>query len=117
MTGFTLDLPAPLSVNRTRRINWAASHKIARWKARADALVMCQGRLPECISGQFQVTVTLSEDSGLDADNTPKQIIDYLRRLKLIENDSPKHMRRVVIEFGEAPEGVRVTVQPMGSVA
>lgn len=31
-----LDLPAPLSVNRTRRIDWAAKPHIGRWiKARA----------------------------------------------------------------------------------
>lgn len=111
MTGFTLDLPKPLSVNRTRRINWAAKPAIERWIAQADVLVLMQGRLPERISGPFQVTVTLPENSRIDADNTPKQVIDYLRRLQLIENDSPKHMRRVVIEFGEAPEGIRVSVQ------
>lgn len=113
MTGFTLDLPAALSVNRTRRINWAAKPAIQKWIAKADILVLLQGRLPEQVTGPFQVTITLPENSRIDADNTPKQIIDYLRRLHLIANDSPKHMRRVVIEFGDAPEGVRVTVKGM----
>ncbi len=110
-----LDLPAPLSVNRTRRIDWAAKPKIGRWIKAADALVMSQGRLPKRMHGRFQVTVTLPEGSGLDLDNTPKQVIDYLRRLDLIENDSPAHMRRVVIEFGEAPEGCRVTVHQVSN--
>ena len=117
MTGFTLDLPAPLSINRTRRIDWSAKPAIRRWVAQADALVMCQGRLPQQVTGPFQVTITLPENSRIDADNTPKQVIDYLRRLLLIANDDPKHMRQVLIKFGEAPEGVRVTVQSTEGVA
>jgi hypothetical protein len=107
-----LDLPAPLSVNRTRRIDWAAKPKIARWIRAADLLVMSQGKRPTPISGRFQVTVTLPDTAALDLDNSPKQVIDYLRRIELITNDNPKHMRRVVIEFGEAPEGCRVCVVP-----
>jgi Holliday junction resolvase RusA-like endonuclease len=109
-----LDLPAPLSVNRTRRIDWAAKPHIGRWIKAADALVMSQGRLPPCIRGRFSVTVTMPEHGSLDLDNSPKQVIDYLRRLELIENDSPRYMRRVLLEFGDAPEGCRVTVQPFG---
>lgn len=108
----SLDLPAPLSVNRTRRINWDAKPHIKAWIRAADNLVRSQGRLPERISGQFQVTLTFPEGSRIDLDNSPKQVIDYLRRLDLIANDSPKHMRRVVLEFGDAPEGCHVTVTP-----
>lgn len=107
-----LDLPAPLSVNETRRINWAAKPKIGRWIRAADALVMSQGRLPTPIHGRFQVTLTMPMDGALDLDNTPKQVIDYLRRLELVDNDNPRHMRRVLLEFGEAPEGCRVVVRP-----
>lgn len=110
----SLNLPAPLSVNKTRRINWAAKPKMDKWVSQADILVLLQGRLPQPIVGPFEITITLPENSRIDADNTPKMVIDYLRRLKLIANDSPKHMRRVVIEFGDAPEGVRVTVKGMG---
>lgn len=106
-----LDLPTPLSVNRTRRIDWSAKPKIGRWITAADRLVMSQGKLPGPLSGQFQVTITLPESSALDLDNTPKQVIDYLRRIELIADDNPKHMRRVVIEFGDAPEGCRVTIR------
>lgn len=107
-----LDLPAPISVNRTRRIDWAAKPRIGRWIKAADALVMSQGRLPPRISGRFSVTLTMPEDSALDLDNSPKQTIDYLRRLELIDNDDPRHMREVLLNFGEAPEGCRVTVRP-----
>jgi Holliday junction resolvase RusA-like endonuclease len=106
-----LDLPAPLSVNRTRRIDWSAKPHIGRWIKAADTLVMAQGRLPPRISGRFAVTVTMPEHGSLDLDNSPKQVIDYLRRLELVENDSPRFMRQVLLNFGEAPEGCRVTVQ------
>lgn len=106
-----LDLPAPLSVNRTRRIDWSAKPQIGRWIKAADAMVMSQGKLPPPIRGRFEVTITLASDSRIDADNPIKGLIDYLRRLELIENDDPRYMRRLVVEFGEAPEGCRVTVQ------
>lgn len=106
-----LDLPRPLSVNRTRRIDWSAVPRIQAWKAAADKLVMSQGRLPKRISGRFEAILTLPEDCPFDGDNSPKIVIDYLRRLELIDNDDPKHMRRLTIEFGEAPEGCRVTVR------
>ena len=38
--------------------------------------------------------------------------IDYLRELKLIVNDSPKHMRKLTVSWGEAPSGMRVIVRP-----
>jgi len=49
----------------------------------------------------------------MDLDNCCKVLIDYLRRIELIANDAPKNMRRLVVEWGEAPEGVRVEVTPL----
>lgn len=107
-----LDLPPPLSVNRTRRINWATKPAMRRWVSAADALVMSQGRLPNRISGRFEAGLMFPEGHALDLDNSPKMVLDYLRRLELIDNDDPKHMRRLILEFGTAPEGCRVTVMP-----
>ena len=107
-----LDLPAPLSVNRTRRINWAAKPLIDGWIKAAHNLVMSQGRLPKRISGPFEAIIVLPHDSAADLDNTPKMVLDYLRRIELIDNDDPKHMRRLTLEFGRAPEGCRVTIMP-----
>jgi hypothetical protein len=106
-----LDLPAPLSVNRTRRIDWAAKPRIRAWVRRADALVMSQGRLPKRISGQFEAKLIYPEHGAIDLDNGPKGILDYARRLELIADDSPKYMRRVTLEFGEVPEGCRLILQ------
>ncbi len=107
-----LDLPRPLSVNRTRRIDWSAKPAIRRWISSADALVMSQGKLPNRISGRFEANLIFPETHALDLDNSPKMVLDYLRRLELIDNDDPRHMRRVVLEFGKAPEGCRAVVMP-----
>ncbi len=108
-----LDLPAPLSVNRTRRIDWRAKSRVDAWQKDADAHFLLQKRgLPAAISGRFELVITLKEGSRLDADNAIKGVIDAIRRFRLVSDDSPKFMRRVVIEFGEAPAGCRVTVRP-----
>lgn len=106
-----LDLPKPMSVNRTRRIDWRAKPAIDRWVKSADALVMSRGRLPKRISGRFSAILTMPEDGTIDLDNSPKQVLDFLRRLELIDNDDPRHMRELLLNFGEAPEGCRVTVR------
>lgn len=106
-----LDLPKPLSVNRTRRIDWRAKPAIDRWIRSADALVMSRGRLPKRISGPYEAIITLPIGSAIDGDNTPKHVIDYARRLELVDNDDPKRMRRLTIEFGDAPEGCRLTLR------
>ena len=107
-----LDLPRPLSVNRTRRIDWSAKPAIKRWVSAADALVMSQGPLPKRISGPFEANLVFPQGHAIDLDNSPKMVLDYLRRLELIDNDDPKRMRRLVLEFGKAPEGCRIIVMP-----
>jgi hypothetical protein len=112
-----LRLPKPVSVNRTRRINWAEYPRVKRWIRHADALTMqawAGGKRPMLIPGQFEAKIILPDTGdGLDLDNAPKQIIDYARRLGLIVDDSPKYMRRVIIEFGGAPEGCRLILTPL----
>jgi Holliday junction resolvase RusA-like endonuclease len=110
-----LDLPPPPSVNRTRRINWASRPAVKRWMMHADGLVTEQRAMRQSkLTGQFEATVILSEDhSGIDLDNSPKQIIDYARRLGFMVNDDRKHMRRVIIEWGFAPHGCRLILRPI----
>ena len=93
-------------------MDWAALPRIEAWVRAADRLVMSQGRLPKRISGRFEASLIFPETHALDLDNSPKQVIDYLRRLELIDNDDPKHMRRVVMEFGNVPEGCRAVIMP-----
>lgn len=109
-----LDLPAPLSVNRTRKIDWKSKRKIDAWTKRAHGLVTMAwagGRRPKKIPGYFEAIITLSNES-VDLDNCPKLVIDLARRLELVSDDSAKYMRRVTLEFGEAPEGCRLILRP-----
>ncbi len=108
-----LDLPVPKSVNNSRRINWSGMPAKQSWLKEADALVMAKGRLPPAIIGPWTMVVTMNEDRWrLDPDNGLKDIIDFCRRLELIENDSPRFAREITLRWGEAPEGCRVTIRP-----
>jgi len=111
-----LDLPPPLSVNRTRRVDWTAQPKLRAWKEQADRFVMAAKRSPNPPRfdrlERFVVTIILSEDHcELDADNGIKSVIDYLRRIEIIANDSKKNMRGLHVIWGHAPAGMRVIVR------
>lgn len=114
-----LDLPSPPSVNRTRKINWAARRAVEAWKNVAHAYVLAaKGRSVAPLKltkiPKFELTVTLSRHhTRIDLDNGLKAVIDYCRQIELIEDDSPKHMCRLVVEYGLAPHGCRVVVRPM----
>jgi Holliday junction resolvase RusA-like endonuclease len=109
-----LDLPAPLSVNRTRRVDWGNYPKVKAWMRQADALFLTQKRkIGPPVSGGFEIVITLPLGSRIDADNTLKGVIDCVRRFRLVTDDSPAYMRRVVVEFGDAPTGCRVAVNPL----
>lgn|SRR5689334_11564479 len=116
-----LDLPAPPSVNKTRRVNWAARAGCIRWMQVADMAVLHwrSVRKEKWVIAQrikkFELHIVLSEKHCRgDLDNLAKQLIDYLRRIELIEDDSRSHMRRLTLEWGDAPEGARVTVRAIG---
>lgn len=111
---FTLSLPAPLSVNATRRIDWRNYPKVKAWLAEADGIFLQQKRalMPLAIKGPFEVTIVLRDGSRIDADNAIKAVIDVLRRFRLVADDRPELMRRVVVEFGDV-EGCQVTVNPV----
>lgn len=107
-----LDLPAPLSVNRTRKIDWANHRKVKAWVREADMGFLLQKRkLPPAIVGRHEIIITLAENTRIDADNTTKLAIDMIRRWHLVSDDSPQFMRRLTVEFGDV-EGCRVTVRP-----
>lgn len=108
-----LELPRPLSVNRTRRIDWENYKHVKAWIREADGLFLMQKRkLAPAIKGRYEIIITLRDGSQTDADNTPKLVIDTVRRFRLVTDDNPTFMRKVTIEFG-AVEGCRVTVRPV----
>lgn len=113
-----LDLPPPISVNRSHRIDWAAQKKVRDWRRTADQYVLaakCRSVDPLKLVKveRFELWITLSEAVvDIDADNSLKNLIDYLRRIQLIKNDAKKNMRGVHVVYGVAPIGCRVTVRP-----
>lgn len=107
------DLPAPPSVNRMRKWDPSSERMVGKWKATADRFVIAQrGRQPRKIYGAFEVAITMSEaHTGMDLDNGVKALIDYMRRIDAIENDSQKFLRKLTVVWGAAPEGCRITVR------
>lgn len=111
----TIDLPPPPSVNRTRRLDGPGKRAADQWVKRAHALVMASGFKRAEPVGRFELFITLSEQhTSCDLDNPVKAAIDYLRRIEVIKDDSPKHFRKLTVSWGEAPEGCRVVVVPIG---
>lgn len=114
-----IDLPAPPSVNRTRKVDWAAKGVLRAWQNVADGYVMAaKGRSIQPLKintvKKFELIVLLSEHhTRIDLDNGLKAVIDYLRRIEIIEDDSRHHMKRLIVEYGLAPFGCRVTVRPV----
>lgn len=113
-----LDLPCPPSVNRTRRVNWAAKRETDAWRNVANAYVLAaKGRAVNPLRmskvKRFELVITLSEHhTKIDLDNGLKALIDYLRYIEIIEDDSYKHMRKLTVQWGLAPHGCRVAVRP-----
>lgn len=113
-----LDLPPPVSVNRSRKIDWEGHQRLKEWKRGADAYVFvakCREVNPLRLEKipRFHLHITLDDRlNQLDADNALKGLIDYLRRIGLIENDAKKNMRSLLVDWGVAPAGCRVTVRP-----
>lgn len=112
-----LDIPVPLSVNRTRKVNKAALSDVRDWQDKADAAIMASGQYriakqTRKAEKPCEIKIILSEKlCRLDPDNPVKSAIDYLRRIELIENDTGKHVRKITVEWGAAPKGCRIIIQ------
>lgn len=107
-----LDLPPPLSVNKLRRIDWAGAKRAKNWRRVANGYLLMLKIRPLKIA-RFEILMVLDESTvKCDADNAIKMVIDYLRLVEIIQDDSPQHMRRVTVEWGHAPLGCRVIVRP-----
>jgi hypothetical protein len=63
------------------------------------------------LKGPFELTVTWAGDEfgHVDTDNPVKPLFDCLQRIEMIEND--RFLRRLVVEFGEAPAGCRIALR------
>ena len=107
-----LDLPSPLSVNHTRRIDYRSMPVQREWKRKAESLYLIQKRGLGKISGPFEATMTIDPASRIDLDNGIKLLIDTAREYGLVPDDSPKYLRKLTVQFGEAPEGARLMITP-----
>lgn len=87
------------------------------WKDQAYRHVLMAKRRPENPIKlerieHFEITIVFDEkQTGIDLDNGIKGVLDFLCHVGLIKDDGPKHMRRLVVEFGEAPIGTRITIK------
>lgn len=105
-----------MSVNKTRRIDWRSRNTVVEWVRQADkflTIAKSKGlkldRIP-C----YELHITLSDDHcKTDLDNAVKLLADYLHKREVTEDDAPKHMRKLVVEWGLAPAGARVTIIPL----
>lgn len=109
-----IDMPPPPSVNETRKMYGPGSRLLAQWRHQAGMRVLLDGGMkrPTKMPGQFEATVILCErQCRCDLDNAVKAVIDYAKILELIIDDGPRYMRRVTIEWGEAPQGARLILR------
>ncbi len=111
-----LDVPVPPSVNRTRRVNWAAMGDVNRWYAQADAALLASGQyrvaMRNAPTGAFTLQIFLDEkQTRIDLDNSVKAGIDYLRRIELIRGDDKRYLRGFEVTWGYAPAGCRLVLR------
>lgn len=111
-----LDVSIPPSVNSFRRIDWRGQKKHAAWREEAYWMIKLSGQhkaAPKNLKG-YELTITLDPDKcKADPDNIVKAANDALKHMGIITDDSPKYARRIVIEWGEAPAGCRLTIRPV----
>lgn len=112
-----LDVPVPPSVNLTRRHDPRGWQILEKWKLAADRLLMARGQIRQARKlgaplDRFEVVIRFAE-GRCDLDNCVKSAIDYCRRIELIRNDAPKNMRRITVEWGDAPEGCQIILRRM----
>lgn len=122
MTDIVIDLPRPISVNKLRRINWAAHKRAQDWREVANGyLMLAKTRKENPVRFDrietFELTIVLDEKRVfIDLDNTLKLLIDYLRHVNIVKDDSPKHMRKLTVEWGEASLGARITIKRLDRI-
>lgn len=114
----TIALPFPPSVNRIWRSRTGANGKpsfyldtrYATWKRVCDSEFMALRPKPK-VAGNFGLVLILNEKkrkSNTDADNRMKAVLDWLQRVKVVENDALADA--VEVRWGYAPEGCRIEI-------
>lgn len=119
MTTIDLLLPVPPAANRLRRIDWRNRPAHVAWQRNCDLAAQSQIQVLTrtvfpVISGPYAVTITVDKTCRLDTDSTIKSVLDYLVRVELVTDDSPKYLQEIHIYRGDVGAGkLRIVVQSM----
>lgn len=104
-----IELPLPPSVNSFRTQLGNQSPVVKKWVRHADGILLTTAPYPR-FAGEVEVAIVW--DAGgfgrFDIDNRCKALLDWLQRCRIIEND--KLVRRLILEWGDAPMGCVVSV-------
>lgn len=114
-----IDLPMPPSTNRIWvpvRGRLVKSARYRTWIKAADGYFLMVKRKLRPVRGPFRARIILDERYAYrktsDNDNRSKAALDYLQRAGLIDND--KLSVRTTTEWGHAPLGCRIEIEPAG---
>ena len=110
------ELPLPISTNalffNLPKGGRAKTERYKKWLHEAGLMLICQRARP--MPGQVQLEIIINEKSKCDPDNALKCVFDALVSRGILEDDSPKFVRRFTFERSDKIEGVRVTIKPVG---
>jgi Holliday junction resolvase RusA-like endonuclease len=108
-----LDLPLPVSVNRTSGSRLGSKHHLVKeWRRQANAYLMLtrQGKLLKLIPGTVFIEIVWDIQDIADIDNRIKHLLDYLQDLGVMNNDNK--VAGLYVIKGATIAGCRVRVQP-----
>lgn len=106
-----IDLPLPISTNDLHTVSWASfrnSQRYRTWIQAAGSMLNLQK--PGSVRGKYALTLTINPRRiNIDLDNSIKGVSDLLQKHRVIDND--RYAQRIVLEWSEAVEGSRVTLE------
>ena len=84
-----------------------------KWRKLAEGMLYEQWRSIsyKLIKGPFEAQIVLPKNYRSDIDNSAKLALDFLVLMKVVPDDSPKYLRRLVIEIGEQDVGCTVILR------
>lgn len=113
----TFTIPMPPSVNSlTRNKPGKGRVKTDRYKTWINAAGWSiNQQRPRKIKGRVEIELCFPEKNGSDCDNRCKAALDLLVLHRIIEGDSNKYVRRIVLEWGDGKD-CRVTIRAAAAV-
>lgn len=113
VAGWTeIHVPLPPSVNDFVRNLGNRSPRVVKWIKAADMHYVMTRPHPPCIAGAYEADFMFNREHAAgpsDLDNRIKPLMDWLQRVRLIEND--RYCEKIVATWGPAPKGCRVRLR------